>query len=43
LSRLDKALAAREELERLLQVAVKEYEEDFALKEQQEEAAKAGE
>lgn len=41
--RFDKAAAAREELDRLLNVAVKEYEDDFALKEQKEEAARAGE
>lgn len=40
--RMSKASAAKEELERLLDVAVKEYEDDFALKEQKEEAARAG-
>lgn len=39
---MSKASAAKEELERLLDVAVKEYEDDFALKEQKEEAARAG-
>jgi hypothetical protein len=41
--RFDKEKAAKEELEKLLNIAVQEYEEEFALKEQKEEAAKAGE